>query len=241
MGNFMTYLLTHRPLNELTELFPRQALNGLIQREIDEVIPQVEDPEIRSDLERLYQMDFSGYVDRSLRASGFRDPELDELVHDILVKLVVSPGGLVSRWKKDAPLSFRFKRAVKNAVMTLAERQAKRRRRAQPLPDDEIQEKQPQSNEDLINDFTRWIKKTLGPSAVAVFLARLAGQDIKDLVGTDPGIPTAYSLKRIVQQIKASVVDWAGTDPVFQEKIRRVMDAERLTVAKRFGRVGAGA
>jgi len=240
MGNFMTYLLTHRPLNELTELFPRQALNGVVRRDIEEVIPQVEDPEIRSDLERLYQMDFSAYIDRSLRAVGFRDPQLDELVHDILVKLVVSPGGLVSRWKKDAPLSFRFKRAVKNAVTTLAERQAKRRRRFTPLPDDELQEKQPQSNEDLINDFTRWIKKTLGPSAVAVFLARLAGQDIKDLVGTD-GIPSMFRLKTIARAIKASAMDWAGTDPVFQEKIRRLMDAERLTVAKRFGRVGAEA
>ena len=237
----MTYLLTHRPLNEITEMFPRQALNGLIRREIEEVIPQVEDPEIRSDLERLYRMDYAGWIDKLLRVAGFRDPQLDELVHDILVKLVVSPGGLVSRWKKDAPLSFRFKRAVKNAVTTLAERQAKRRRRFTPLPDDELQEKQPQSNEDLINDFTRWIKKTLGPSAVAVFLARLAGQDIKSLVGTDPGIPTAYSLKRIVQQIKASVVDWAGTDPVFQEKIRRLMDAEQETLAKRFKRAGVRA
>ena len=237
----MTYLLEHHDLHELTELFPRQALNGLIQRDIEELIPQVDDPEIRSDLQRLYQMDFSGYVDRSLRAVGFCDPELDELVHDILVKLVVSPGGLVSRWKQDAPLSFRFKRAVKNAVTTLAERQAKRRRRFTPLPDDEIQEKQPQSQEDLINDFTRWIKKTLGPYALAVFLARLAGQDIKDLVGTTPGIPTAYSLKRIVQQIKASAVQWAGTDPAFQEKIRRLMDAERLTLDRRFRRLGARA
>lgn len=217
-------------------------MNQLIQREIEEVISQVEDPEIRNDLERLYQMDYAGYIDKSLRGAGFRDPELDELVNDIIVKLVVSPGGLVSRWKRDAPLSFRFKRAVKNAVTTLGERAVKQRRRFTPLPDAELQEKQPQSQEDLIEDFRKWIGKTLGPSAVAVFQARLAGQDIKDLVGTaSAGIPSSYVLKKIVQQIKASAVDWAGADPVFQEKIRRLMDRESLTVAKRFGRVGAGA
>jgi len=237
----MTYLLTHRPLNEITEMFPRQAMNQVVRRALEDVIPQVDDPEIRSDLERLYQMDYSAFVDRSLRSAGFRDPELDELVHDILVKLVVSPGGLVSRWKRDAPLSFRFKRAVKNAVTTLGERASKRRRRFTPLPDDELQEKQPQSQEDLITDFRQWLGKTLGDSAVVVFDARLDGRDVKDLIGTAVGIPTAYALKRIVQQIKAAAVRWAGTDPAFQEKVRRLMDAEAKTVSKRFGRTKIGA
>jgi DNA-directed RNA polymerase specialized sigma24 family protein len=211
-------------------------MNALFQREIEEVIPMVHDPEISSDLERLFNVDFTGYVDRSLRSAGFRDPDLDGLVHDILVKLLITPGGLVSRWRRDGPLSFRFKRAVKNAVTTLAERASKRRRKVQPLPDDELQEKQPQSEEELVADFRQWVGKALGPSHVAVLDARLEGRDIKKLVGADPGIPTAYSLKRIVQQIKAMAVEWAGTDPAFQEKVRRLMDAEQKTFAKRFSR-----
>lgn len=240
MGNFMTYLLDHRPLREVTEMFPRSAMNQLFQREIEQLIPQVDDPELKSDLVRLYNLDITGYVDKSLRSAGFRDPDLDGLVHDIMVKFLVTPGGLVSKWKRDAPLSFRFKRALKNAVATLADRDSKRRRRVQALPDDVIQDERPRDEEDLITDFRRWLEDQHGIPAVVVFDARLDGRDIKDLIGIAVGIPTAYALKRIVQQIKSAAVRWAGTDPAFQEKVRRLMDREQTTIAKRFGRAGVG-
>lgn len=236
----MTYLLDHRPLNEITELFPRQSMNQLVQGEIAKVIPQIEDPEIRSDLERLYQMDFSGYADRSLRAAGFRDPDLDGLVNDILVKLVVTPGGLVSRWRRDAPLSFRFKRAVKNAVTTLGERASRRRRQVREMPDDLIARERPRDEDDLISDFRRWLEDEHGAAHRIVLDARLAGEDIKNLAGTATGIPSSYALKRIVQQIKASAVRWAGTDPAFQAKVQKLMDAEQATLTKRFRRDRAG-
>lgn len=237
----MAYLLTRHPLREVTELFPRQAMNQLFQQEVEKLIPRIDDPEIKSDLVRLYNLDFTGYLDRSLRSAGFRDPDLDPLIQDMLVKFLVSPGGLFSGWKQDAPLSFRFKRAVKNAVATLGERASQRRRRVKSLADDDIQDEQPQSEEDLITDFRRWLEMQHGIPAVVVFDARLEGRDIKELIGVAVGIPTAYALKRIVQQIKATAVAWAGTDPVFQEKIRRLMDAEKQTLDRRFGRVGAGA
>lgn len=237
----MTYLFEHRSLREVTEMFPRTAMNLLFQREVEKVIPQVEDPELKSDLVRLYNLDFTGYVDRSLRSAGFSDPDLDGFVHDIMVKFLVTPGGLVSKWKRDAPLSFRFKRALKNAVATLADRASRQRRRVHALPDDVIQDERPRDEEDLITDFRRWLEDQHGIPAVVVFDARLDGRDIKDLIGIAVGIPTAYALKKIVQQIKSAAVRWAGTDPSFQEKVRRLMDADATTVAKRFGRAGVGA
>ena len=232
MGNFIAYLLSRRPLLEVSELFPR-SMNALFQREIDEVMPQVTDPEIRNDLVRLYHMDFIGYMDKSLRSAGVAFSDLDPLVHDLVVKLLVSPGGLVSRWKRDAPLSFRFKRAVKNAITTLAERAAKRRRRVGEMPDQPFAVERPRDNDDLIADFRQWLGAQHGTPAVVVFDARLEGRDIKDLIGTAVGIPTAYALKKITKQIKASAVTWAGSDLGFQEKVRRLVDAEQATFAKR--------
>lgn len=233
MAHFMSYLLEHH-LREITEMFPRQSMNQLLQREIETVIPLVADPEIRTDLERLYAMDYSAYVDRSLRAVGVRDPDLDEYVHDILVRLLVSPGGLVSRWKRDAPLSFRFKRAVKNAVLTIATRDSRRKRRVREMPDDEVPVYQPQDENELINDFRKWLEDEHGIPHRMVFDARLEGRDTKDLIGAV--VPSAFALKKIVQTIKASVVRWAGTDPSFQTRIRKLMDAEESTLSKRFRR-----
>lgn len=105
------------------------------------------------------------------------------------------------------------------------------------MPDDEIQAERPRDDDDLIADFRRYLQDQHGTPAVVVFNARLAGEDIKALIGkTAAGIPSAYALKKLVQQVKASAVRWAGTDPAFQEKVRRLMAAEAETVAKRFGR-----
>lgn len=49
-----------------------------------------------------------------------------------------------------------------------------------------------------------------------------------------PWIPSAYSLKQIVQRIKASAVSWAGWDPEFLQSVRKLMEEERETLAKRF-------
>lgn len=242
MAHFINYLVEHGLWSEVLSEFPRGQINALIARQVDEAIPLITDPEVRSDALTFSNMDYVAYIDRSLLSAGFVDEVArDELVSDLISKMLVSPGGLVSRWRRDAPLSYRFKRAVKNWIATMSERASRRRRRFRELPNDQTAREQPRDDDDLITDFRRWLKAQHGMPAVVVFNARLEGRDIKDLIGTAIGVPSSYALKRIVQQIKSAVVRWAGTDPAFQVKVRRLMDAEAATVAKRFGRERVGA
>jgi hypothetical protein len=167
--------------------------------------------------------------------SSFDEAERDPLVHDLVVKLLISPGGLVSRWKMESLLSYRFKRSVKNAVITLGQKHARRRKRMRELPDDQVAREQPRDQDDLVHDFRNWLRLRHGEPAVRVFNARLEDRNVKDLIGREGiGIPSSHVLKRIVSQIKAAAVTWAGTDPAFQERVRWMMDAEGKTLAKRF-------
>lgn len=231
MSHFTDYLLRRLTIREVTELFPRSAMNALFTKEIRRVLPLVGHGIQRDDLVSLLDYDFVGYIDASLRNAGFGDAERDALVHDLVVKLLVSPGGLVSRWKMDTLLSARFKRSVKNAVITLGQKHARYRRRSKDLPDDQVA--RPRDEDDLIRGFRDWLILRHGEPTARVFDARLADEDIKKMIGTE-GIPSNYSLKQIVQRIKASAVSWAGSDPEFLERVRRLLEQEQGTLAKRF-------
>ncbi len=233
MKTFNDYLLLRIPLAEVSELFPRSAMNSLFRDAILKILPSVGKGIQRDDLVSLLDYDFVGYIDASLRNAGFGEAERDALAHDLVVKLLVTPGGLVSRWKMDTLLSYRFKRAVKNAVITLGQKHARYRRRSKDLPDDQVA--RPRDEDDLIGGFREWLRDRLGEVAVRVFDVRLAGEDVKDLVGT-PLVPTSYALKKVVQQIKATAVTWAGSDPEFLQKVSRMMAMEDETLARRFGR-----
>ena len=240
MSTFTAYLVRRLPLCEVTELFPIVNINDLFKSVLLEVLPVVEDKPIRDDLVQFLDTNFILYMDRSLANAGFKGDELDDLVHDLVAKLLVSPKGLVSGWRMEGPISARFKKSVKNYVIT-AWQKAKRRRRIRELPDDQIQQERPRSNEDLIHDFREWIRMRVGEPAVKVFDARLADEDIKNLVGQE-GIPSNYALKQLIKRIKSQAVIWAGTDPAFQIRVQKIMDAESQTLARRFGRgtVGVG-
>lgn len=242
MGNFLNYIVGHGLWNEVSTGFPRDQINALLSRQIDEVIPQITDPEVKSDAISFRSMDFVGYISRSVRSAlssaGFPDEAgIDGHTSDLITKLLFAPGGLVSKWRRDAPLSYRFKRAVKNWITTLAERTSRRRRRFRELPDDQIAREQPRDDDDLIADFRRWLENQYGLTHRLVFDARVEGREIKSLINQVAGIPSSHRLKTIVQQIKAAAVRWARTDPAFQMKVQRLMDAEAATLAKRFGRV----
>ena len=234
MGNFFTYLITHRPLLEVTELFPRQAMNELFQREIRDALPRVEDPRIKEDLESLAAWDFVGYIDRSLRRAGIGVEELDDAVQRVVVKLLVTPGGLFRGWNHSTPMTPRMKLAVRNSVITIGERTMKLRRRSQELPTD-LTTGRARNTDDLVHEFRLWLRLRFGETPVRVFDARLADEDIKELIGTE-GIPSAYALKKIVQEIKAGAMAWTRGDPELNFLVRKMMDAEAGTVAKRFGR-----
>ncbi len=234
MGRFITYLLENHGLTEVSQMFPTAAFNALLRQEIEKVMPFVSDPKLQADLRSLLNINAVGYADRSLARAGFGDEERDGLVHDLFVRWLVKPGGLVGNWKMDAPLSLRFKRALKNAIATLAVRASRRRRRFEEMPDDQLQDERTKEDDDLIGDFRAWLRQTLGASAVAVIDTRLAGGNINSLIGVDPGIRSSYRLKEIVKAIKAAATRWAAADAAFQNRVRQLMDAEHATVAKRF-------
>jgi hypothetical protein len=236
MRTFADFLICRVPLREVTEMFPRTAMNALFVGEINKILPSVGSQILKDDLVSLLGMDFVSYIDSALRRAGFATLERDGLVSDIVVKLLVSPGGLIKGWKMDSPMSYRFKRSVKNAISSLATIASRRRRRFAALPDDAAAAPSgPHSTDDPITDFRNWLETRFGKPAVYVLNARLEDRDIKDLIGS-PGIPSGYALKKLVSRVKSAALTWPGSDPAFHEKVRQLMDAEDKTIAKRFGR-----
>jgi len=126
---------------------------------------------------------------RCLRNAGFREQgDLEERIHDVIVKLLVSPGGLFRRYdaQRHGPLDLRFKRSVSNAVKNIVEREKNRRRLlpAVSLDADHVPARHQQQDDDTIIDkFRNLLQTRLGDLAVAIFNARLEGRQTKDLVG----------------------------------------------------------
>jgi hypothetical protein len=215
---------------EVSDLFPREGMNALFYDEIEKLHQR--QPMDSAELQRLMAMDFVGYIDRSLRSSGFRDPDLDPLVHDIVVKLIT--GALFKNVQ--GPLLARFAVAVKNSIITLANRRQRVRRR---YSDHEL-ETVPQrsvtlpAEDDLIERFRSYVRQQLGDVALRVLDHRLDGGDTKDLRGSQPELSSSYAVKEIVKQIKRAVSTFAGNDPDLLDQIEAALANERRTLGKRF-------
>jgi hypothetical protein len=234
MKTFHDYLWIRMPIRQLvrevTELFPKASVNALFQREIDSLLDTVEDDAARKDLIAFRQMDQVGYIDRSLRRAGFGEAELDALVHDVAVKLLL--GSFFRKWSGQ-PLLGRFKVAVKNAITTMAVKASKHRKRSNELPAEIPGRQSP--GDDMIQDFRNWLEFRYGELAVRVLDHRLAGDDVKELIGR-PGLETSYRLKQAVQQIKTAAKVWAARDPVFLSKVEKLLADAQKTLEKRFRR-----
>jgi uncharacterized protein YfaQ (DUF2300 family) len=71
---------------------------------------------------------------------------------------------------------------------------------------------------------------------IAVLDARLSGEETQGLVGReDLGSPGRYTIKRVVQEIKALAREYAqrSGDPAFLRDIERAFQREEATVQKR--------
>jgi hypothetical protein len=230
---FRDFLILRLPLGaalrEVSELFPREQMNDLFKKEVDRLLATQQDSEARNSLLAFRGMDHIAYIDRSLRRAGFRDHDLDELVSQIVTKLIL--GSFFSGWRGQ-PLEARFKTAIRNAISTLAVRRQKAARRSQELPPDPVARTSHQH--EVIEEFRNFLKSWAGETAVQVLDQRLAGEDVKELVGT-LGIETGYRLKLIVQKIKEGARKFAKGDPDFLSMVERAFDREQKTVQKRFG------
>jgi len=220
-------------LLEVSTEFPRMELNELFDRQINRLLRQVQQPEVRRSLEKSRGFDWVAYIAKSLRNANLPHHEIDAETQGIVVKLLVHPGTLFRGWH-DQPILARFKVAVRNAVLNRLEK-CNRRRRWFPhvSPEDvEMAMHSAPGDEEILEKFRAEVQKQLGTLALAVLDARLDGLDVKSLVGNpDVMSPSAYQVKKAVQEIKALPARFG--DEQFQAQVQRMMNAEQQTLARR--------
>jgi hypothetical protein len=233
MNPFISFLLKRLPLHEVSEYFPRRMFNDLFSGRCKQILATEKlDDEVARDLTRIKDMDLVGYVDSSLRRSGVQGWQLDEVVHDLLVGFVVNPATLFKTWDRKSPMSARLKVAIKNSLITLSRIWKKRAKRFQELPNS-IATRPCTDFYGTIEAFRDMLRSQFGDAHVRVFDVRVAGNDIKGLIGSE-GVETSYKLKRIVGDIKKSVIGWG--DECLQRTVASLVAKEEETLRKRFGR-----
>lgn len=222
---------------EVSEYFPRDQINTLFRKEIEKLLSTKHlSQDQQEDLEKLRDRDWVGYIDRSLRRAGFKEHDLDNLVQDLVVKLVVT-GNLFSGWRGESSFQARFLVAIRNAISTLLRKKQVSMKRSHELPTDS-QGRTEQDADSLVDDFRDYLRSELGPAAVTVLDQRLNGEDTKELIGQQ-GIETSYRLKKIVQEIKEAARRFAVGNPEFHHMVTMAFEKEARTMEKRFNRVGA--
>jgi hypothetical protein len=235
--------------------FDTEAYNRLFNDELAKVLQRVVDPRQREALERMRNFNWVAYISAAIRHAGFHDArEIQERAHDIVASLLTGKLFAGFDQRVSGPMDLRFKRSVANAVKNLAERERNRRRLLPSVPisqafepgsvaADELPGRQtPARGEDVIDRFRDLVRARLGKLGLAVFDARLAGEETKSLVGrTDLGNPGRFVIKRVVQQIKALAHEYAERlgNPAFLRDIERAMGRESATVQKRVGTTAA--
>jgi len=226
--------------------------DALFDRELQALLPRISDAAEAQRLRGLlgnYQ--WTNYIAAALRNAGFRDQaSLQEKVHDVIVKLIVSPGGLFRHYDetRHGPFDLRWRRSVANACKNISEKERNRRRfipsvsighEFRPGGVDDVPDREAaggRDDEQLIDEFRQLVRSRLGELGIAIFNARLAGQETKSLVGReDLGSPGRFQVKTIVQKVKALAHEYAARlgDPGFLRDVERAFDRESATVQKR--------
>jgi hypothetical protein len=222
----------------LREHFDPTAYNQLFQQEVDSLSHRTTDPRQRQDLADLEDFDWIGYIAASLRNAGYRDQEVEDRVHEIVVRLLVLPGTLFQGYddRRHGPLIARFKTAVGNAVKNQIEKDRSRQKHLQQISMPIAVLNFSPHDAGLIEEFRELIRRRLGPLALAVFDARLEGEQVKSLVGAvDLGSPTTYLLKQAVQRLKRLAAEYGRGmgDPEFLSRIEAAIDRDAQRRARR--------
>ena len=101
-ATFLEFLVTRdvgscldalRRLWEQNGFVDKSAYNQLFDRQLADLLRRVNNPAQRNQLEPMLGFDWMGDIERAVRRAGFGN-EAGEIAHDIVVKLLVSPGGL---------------------------------------------------------------------------------------------------------------------------------------------------
>jgi hypothetical protein len=223
-------------VHEVSSHFDRRRFNDLFDGEVRRLTQSHSGHDTR--LFPSVCIDWVGYIARSLRNAGFRDHDIDALTQEIVVKLLVSPGGLFKNWDGQ-PIEGRFKVAVRNAVLNLVEK----RRNWQRFPTisigkevgmaspEEIATRQQSSGHAMIEAFRQFLRLHHGEVVLQVFDHRFGGGDVKKLVSA--GL-SSYAIKEAVKRIKAAGREFAADDPELAAMIDRAFRSEAETMARRF-------
>jgi hypothetical protein len=240
-----TATLLRLRLLESAAFFSPGDYNPLFDAELEKVILRIHDPELRQQVSEL-KIDWANYIVRSLQRSGFKDDDIQEHFHAIVVRLLVSPGGLFARWQpgKHGPLERRFRTSVWNSIRNLVEKTKNRRKwmtsHDPSIMADRYAGRAPYS--DLIDQFRSLVAERLGKLASEILDAKLSGEDAKNLVGKAAnGTASAYYIKQEIRGIKELAYEFAQQtgDQVFLNKLAKAMESGRATVAKRQQAVAA--
>ena len=234
-------------LLEHAEYFNAQNYNPVFDAELEKFSQSHHDPEVQKQIKALQGFNWGGYLAGSLIKSGFRNDDMQEQFHNIVVKLLLSPGRLFKGWNpaKHGPLEKRFKRSVWNAILNAQEKTRNGRRWVTATDPTIISQKYPgrqSPSTGVLDNFRKLVADKLGILAVAIFDQRLEGKDTKSLVGqVELESPTVWHIKREVQAVKKLAQEFGATldDPAFSNMVSAAMDREARTVAKRKQAVAA--
>ena len=193
-------------LLENVDLLDPEAYNQLFHQMVSQIFKNPE---------RMEALDWIGYIQASLRRAGFKGQDVDVFTHDIVVKLLVSPGKLFRGWdpKKHGPLNRRFKRSVLNATKNIVAKERNWKKRFSGMPPSELPAQD--SSSEYTDEFRELVRRKLGKLGVAVLDWRLEAREVKDMVSRPEfGNPTAYQIKKIVKALKKLAREYGQLEPM---------------------------
>ena len=188
-----------RQIREVSEYFPRAELNGLWTKMVGDLLA-ADHPltaEAKKELRKMKSMDVVAYIDKTLRSAGFQEPDLDNHVQDILIKMLVT-GTLFTNFRQGS-FRARFLVSLKNAVRTLIKKKSQLSRHQELVHDLPSSIHYPAGVDD---EFRQYVLDNLGQSALDVLDHRLSGGETKEMVGSSPVLSTAYAVKQAVRSLK---------------------------------------
>jgi hypothetical protein len=226
-------------LLETAAYFDPESYNSVFRKELEELLNRITDEGARQEIMDLRGFDFSNYILNSLKRAGIRDDDAQqEDFHNIVVRLLVSPGKLFKGWVpgKHGPLVRRFKAATWNSIRNLISKQRNRRKWMQTADPVAIAERTPErasQSQEIIDVFRQLVKERLGQTAADILDQRLNHGNLKKMA--EIGTVSAFYVKKEVQAIKDLADRFAFRigDSKFAQMVSRAMERESATIEKR--------
>ncbi len=220
-------------LLESAEYFQPQSYNAVFENELGKLLARIHDPDVRQQVSKLRGFDFGNYIARSLARTGFRGDDVQEHFHSLVMKLLLSPGGLFRNWNpaKHGPLERRFRAAVWNGIRNVVEKRRNYRKwmvAADPAVMSQIHPERQHHSTGVLDEFRKLVGEKLGKLAAAILDWRLDGKETKEMVGrAEFDSPSIYSIKREVGEIKKLAHRFASEsgDPDFLKRVEKALSS----------------